>query len=214
MQRDVESAAAARNAGETLGAAHAELLRDKAFQFDRVSFQPPKPPHWLDWIGDLLKTAGPLLQWVFWIGVAVLVLLIVYGLGRELLRLGGPRPKASPAPVEAEPEWRPDAEAARDLLAAADALAAEGRFAEAAHLILLRSVEDIEARRPRSVRPALTAREIASLAALPAAARPAFGKIARLVERSLFGGSPVDAADFADCRRDYEAFALPNGWTT
>lgn len=212
MQRGVESGAAAGNSGEALSAAHAELLQDKAFQFARASYEPPKPPDWLHWIGDLLKAAGPLLQWVFWIGVGILVLLILYGLGRELLRLGAPRPKASPAPVQAEPEWRPDVEAARDLLAAADALAAQGRFAEAAHLILLRSVEDIEAHRPRSVRPALTTREIASLAALPAAARPAFGKIARLVERSLFGGAPVDAADFADCRRDYEAFALPNGW--
>lgn len=212
MQRDVESAAAAGNVGESLSTAHAQLLRDKAFQFDRVSFQPPKPPDWLDWIGDLLKAAGPLLQWVFWIGVGILALLILYGVGRELLRLGAPRPKASPALAQAEPEWRPNAEAARDLLAAADALAAEGRFAEAAHLILLRSVEDIEAHRPRAVRPALTTREIASLAALPAVARPAFGKIARLVERSLFGGAPVGAADFADCRADYEAFALPNGW--
>jgi len=210
MQRGVESATA--TSGEALSAAHAELLRDKAFQFDRASYEPPKPPDWLHWIGDLLKSAGPLLQWVFWIGVGILVLLILYGLGRELLRLGAPRPKATPVQAQVEPEWRPAAEAARDLLAAADALAAQGRFAEAAHLILLRSVEDIEAHRPRSVRPALTTREIASLSALPAAARPAFGKIARLVERSLFGGAPVDAADFADCRRDYEAFALPNGW--
>lgn len=212
MQRGVESAAAAGSAGEALSAAHAELLQDKAFQFDRASYQPPKPPDWLHWLGDFLKAAGPLLQWVFWIGVGILVLLILYGLGRELLRLGAPRPKGSPAPVQVQSEWRPDAETARDLLAAADALAAQGRFAEAAHLILLRSVEDIEAHRPQSVRPALTTREIASLTALPAAARPAFGKIARLVERSLFGGAPVDAADFADCRRDYEAFALPNGW--
>lgn len=212
MQRGVESAATAGNAGEALRAAHAELLRDKAFQFERASYEPPRPPDWLHWIGDLLRAAGPLLQWVFWIGVGILVLLILYGVGRELLHLGAPRPKASPAPLQAQPEWRPDAAAARDLLAAADALAAQGRFAEAAHLILLRSVEDIEAHRPRLVRPALTTREIASLAALPAAARPAFGKIARLVERSLFGGAPVGAADFAECRRDYEAFALPNGW--
>lgn len=211
MQQGVDSVAA-DGAGTSLTAAHAALVRDGAFQFERTTDVPPKPPGWLDWLVDLLAAAGPLLKWVFWIGVGLLVLLILYGLGRELVRLGAPRPKPKPAPVELEPEWRPDVQAARDLLAAADALAAEGRFAEAAHLILLRSVEDIEARRPRSVRPALTTREIAGLSALPAAARPAFGKIARLVERSLFGGAMVGKAEFEDCRRDYEAFALPKGW--
>ena len=67
--------------------------------------------------------------------------------------------------------------------------------------------------RPRSIKPALTSRNIAELDALPVSARPAFSRIARSVERSFFGGREVDAGDFAECRRAYEAFAIPNAWS-
>ena len=212
MQRDVEASAPAGKAGDAIAKAHAELLRDRGFQFDRADFQPPKTPEWLKWIGEAFQAIAPLLKYVFWIGVALIAALVLYALVREVLRLRMPAAKPRTAQAEAAAGWRPDAAAARDLLAAADLLAAEGRYAEAAHLILLRSVEDIERRRPRSVRPALTTREIAGLSALPSAARPAFAKIGAVVERSLFGGAPVEAADYAACRGDYEAFALPAGW--
>jgi len=154
------------------------------------------------------------MQVVFWIGLAALVGALLFFMGGEILRsrFGIGKPKAVTA-KDAEPEWRPDEKAARTLLADADRLAAEGRFAEAAHLLLLRSIEDLDSRRPRTVRRALTSREIASLDALPESARPAFGSIARVVERSLFGGAAVDAGDFAACRQAYEDFALPAGWT-
>ena len=211
MQQGVEEGA---NVGgsQALTNAHAALVRDRSLQFERADFTPPKRPEWLDWLVDALKALEPLLKWVFWIGVGLIAALIVYAIVRELSRLGAPRPKpAAPAAAD-EAAWRPEAAAARDLLAAADHLAAQGRYAEAAHLILLRSVEDIQSRRPDVVRIALTTREIAALSVLPEAARPAFAKIGRLVEASLFGDAEVGAADYADCRRDYEAFALPQGW--
>lgn len=213
MQRSVASSPPVDESGRAFAQAHAELLRDKRLQFDQTNHEPPKTPEWVEWLRDAIEALAPLLQWVFWIGVAAVAGLVIYAVIREILRLRKPaaRPKTPPAP---EPLWRPEASAARDLLAAADALAAEGRYAEAAHLILLRSVEDIESRRPRAVRPALTTREIASLSALPADARPAFARIGEVVERSLFGGAAVAADDFADCRGAYEAFALPGGWTT
>ncbi|CAN7385216.1 DUF4129 domain-containing protein [Phenylobacterium sp. LjRoot164] len=208
----MDAGAPVDKAGDPLAAAHAELLRDRGFQFDRADFQPPKTPEWFKWIAEAFQAIAPLLKWVFWIGVAVIAALVLYALVREVLRLRMPAAKPKTLATEAVPEWRPDVAAARDLLAAADALAAEGRYAEAAHLILLRSVADIESRRPRTVRPALTTREIAGLSALPPSARPAFAQIGRVVERSLFGGAPVQATDYAECRRDYEAFALPAGW--
>ncbi len=70
----------------------------------------------------------------------------------------------------------------------------------------------MEGRRPRAVRPALTARDIARLESLPAAARGPFQMIAEVVERSFFGGRPVDADAFARCRQAYQAFALPEAW--
>ncbi|WP_292105370.1 DUF4129 domain-containing protein [Brevundimonas sp.] len=152
------------------------------------------------------------MQWAFWIGLFSLVALILFAVGRELVRLRLPPAKPTQIPPLAATAWRPDAQAARDLLADADALAARGLYAEAAHLLLLRSVQDIEKRQPKALRASLTTREIMALTALPDTARPAFSRIGRTVERSLFGGAPVGASAFAECRSAYEAFALPDTW--
>lgn len=213
MQRGVASDAPGGETTSTFAQAHAKLVGGGDLQFDQAAVSTPKPPGWLQWLADLIAAAAPVMKWGFWIGLAIIVALILYFIVREILRLRAPLPRAKPLDMGPEPEWRPDARAARDLLVAADQLAAEGRYGEAAHLILLRSVEDIEGRRPRTVRPALTTREIASLTALPDSARPAFASIGQLVERSLFGGVQVMADEFADCRRAYEAFALPEGWS-
>ena len=50
-------------------------------------------------------------------------------------------------------EWAPEEAGARSWLEEADALAREGRFAEAIHHLLFRSVEDICRRRPALVAP-------------------------------------------------------------
>jgi hypothetical protein len=92
----------------------------------------------------------------------------------------------------------------------ADRLAAEGRFAEAVHLLLFRSIEEIDAKRPHAVKPALTSRDILDLTGLPAVARKALSRLVATVEWSFFGGRPVEAQDFAACRRAYEEFAFPD----
>jgi hypothetical protein len=198
---------------DLIARAHQSLLTDERLQFERVTYTPPTPPDWLRWLAEWLSSLQPAMKWVFWAGLAALAGLVLFLIAREVIRLRRGPARPALALSEGEPAWRPDEAAARDLLAAADRLAAQGRFAEAAHLLLLRSVEDIERHRPRSLRVSLTTREIAGLRALPEAARPAFARIGRVVERSLFGGRAVDADDFADCRRAYEAFALPDGWT-
>ena len=199
-----------------LKAAHVRLLQDKSLQF-RLEVQAPPPkaetPEWLKWLVNLLSWLGHALSGVFWIAVALGVAAIVIFIVLEIARTRWPdlfkrKRKPRPSPVD----WRPDAAVARALLAEADRLAAEGRYAEAARLLLHRSIEDIESRRPRLVRPAFTAREIARLEDLPAAARQTFCFIAEMVERSLFGGRNVDAANFAACRRAYEDFAFPGAW--
>lgn len=197
---------------EALAQAHARLLREESFQFDRTGLNPPDVPGWLSWIGELLQFIAPALQWVFWIGLAAIAGLVLYAIVREILRLRAPRPKADKPRAVVEVEWRPGAQTARDLLSEADVLANGGRYAEATHLLLLRSVQDIEKRQPRALRVSFTTREIANLKALPESARPAFTLIGRVVERSLFGGAPVNSSDFASCRQAYEAFALPDGW--
>src|SRR3546814_12392685 len=54
-----------------------------------------------------------------------------------------------------------EAGAARALLTEADAPAAEGRFAEAAPLLLYRSTQDIEGRRPALVQPPMPSPDLA-----------------------------------------------------
>lgn len=196
--------------------AHQRLLHDSSLQFafqGRNTPPPSKPPPWLQAFGDALRAMGPLMEILFWLGLAVAVGLILFFIGREALRVRWPErfgPRKAKA-AAAEP-WRPTEAQARALLEDVDRLAAEGRWAEAAHLLLHRSIQDIQGLRPHLVRPALTSRDIARLPALPDAARTAFTGIAQVVERSRFGGAPVDADDFAQCRRAYEAFAFPEVW--
>jgi hypothetical protein len=138
---------------------------------------------------------------------------VLFQLGRRYWGILRKKSNVSDEPGHVpETEWRPTPAAARLLLEECDALAAEGRYSEAVHLLLLRSIEDIEERRPRLVRPALTSREIGSLAAVPASARADFGRIARTVEHALFAGNPVDSVQFTHCRREYESFVFAPVW--
>jgi hypothetical protein len=206
---------------DALRAAQARLMRDSSLQFSFKSAPEPPPavhlPHWLEaflnLLGQVFKVVGDGLGWVFLGGLVLALAIVVFFIAREFVRSRWPdvfkrraRPRADPAP------WRPDATAARALLEEADRLAASGAYAEAVRLILHRSIEEIEGRRPRLVRPALTSREIGGLPELPDHARATFVAIAEVVERSLFGGREVDAAGFALCRKTYEAFALPQAW--
>jgi hypothetical protein len=208
---------------EALAAARAALMRDQSLQFTFGKAPPPTQPtqlqlpdwliHLLNGVGKGINLVGRGLGWVFLAGLAIALAIVLFFIVREILRSRWPdrfkkRRPARPKPVD----WRPEAGAARALLEEADRLAAEGRYAEAARLILHRSIEEIEGRRPRLVRPALTSREIATLGDIPDAARATFEAIAIVVERSFFGGRDVDAAGFAECRRTYEAFAFPGAW--
>jgi hypothetical protein len=205
-------AGAAAPDGPSLADAHAALRADADLQFRFEAATPPMPPGWLDGLLEFLVAISPVLQWVFWGLVAGGAAAIGWLIVREVVKVRLERRAARGESAAAAQPWRPTEEDARALLADADALAAEGRYAEAAHLILLRSIADLRARRPNVVRPALTARDIGRLDALPATARPTFARIAAVVEASRFGGRPVGEAAFADCRRDYEAFALFDGW--
>lgn len=203
----------AGEAADRLAEAHARLRADGGYQWAFEVQQPdPEPPSWLAWLGDLIAAIAPVLQWVVYGALALAALAIVLFVGRELLRTRFPEMFKRRTKPEAA-EWRPEASHARALLAEADALAAQGRYAEAAHLLLLRSVEDIEGRDPRLLRPSLTSRDIAELPSLPNAARGAFGVIAAVVEHGLFAGRAVNQAGWTESRRAYERFAFPDSWS-
>jgi hypothetical protein len=194
-----------------------EAVRASAdIQFAPVVFKPPpvgEPPQWLvaliKWLRELLEPLGRALGLSWPVLEKVLIVLIILGVlfisWRLLAPLFGQRRKAASEP---EPEWTPGRAAAVALLEDADRLAAEGRFGEAAHLLLQRSVHHLAQARPDWLLPATTAREIARLPSLPERARTAFGIIAVRVERSLFALRELDADDWQAARAAYADFAL------
>jgi Domain of unknown function (DUF4129) len=89
--------------------------------------------------------------------------------------------------------------------AAADELAAQGRFVEAMHVLLLQGLDDMRMRLDLRFADSLTSREIASRANAPAGAKAALRDIIQWVERAYFGDHPVDRSDYDACRRSFLA---------
>lgn len=89
-------------------------------------------------------------------------------------------------------------------LARARALAREGRFEEAIHVLLEGALGYLHALTDFSLEPAFTSREVLARAPLESNTRGAFKDLVMTVEVSLFGGLPVDHADFERCERSFE----------
>lgn len=194
-------------AGDTAVAdAHREMLANRNLQFEFERFEAPDPPDWLEPLLQALGNLAPLMTWVFWCGVIVVIALILYVLVTEIVRRMPQRVRDTTEPPK--PEYRPAATRARALLEEADRLAAEGRYSEAVRVLLHRSIEDLERVFTLAIGPGLTSREIAQLEPLSTQGRDVFSSIARAVEHSLFGGRALNANDFATCRASYASFAL------
>lgn len=193
------------------------LRADGDIQFAPVEPREPQPPpEWLkdlseflgrlfspigDALGSMLGLSGQGLTWlVIAVGAAILAYLA--------WRIAEPHLRRRGDAGQAAPEWTPDAGEALALLEDADRLAAEGRYDEATHLLLKRSIGQIAAARPDLLEPSSTAREIAALPALSQAARGAFATIADRVERSLFALRRLSADDWHAARAAYAEFAL------
>ena len=180
--------------------------------------QEPREPGWLErflnslfeslgeLVGAPLAGAWPVLKWVL---LAMLIGAIGYMLWQLFDPLAFKRKNAEDDTAGAT-EWRPDQSAAMALLEDADRLAQEGRFDEATHLLLQRSVSQIATARPEWVEPSSTARELARMETLPESARSAFGTIAERVEHSLFALRALERSDWESARAAYAAFAQVN----
>ena len=202
---------AAPGSSQTLEALHRELLTDKSLQFrfeEADPYQPP--PEWLETLARLLGYIAPYLTYIFWIGVAVLVGLVLYMIALELIRrLPTQAADAKAAPREPpKPQFHPAVTRARALLEEADRLAREGRYGEAVRILLHRSIEDMEEAFPSAIALSMTSREIGRIEHLSEGGRATFVIIASAVEYSLFAGRALTEAQFAACRRAYESFAL------
>ena len=204
------SPSAANGSEDAFAAAHRELLADGSIQWQLQPFEPPTTPNWLRALGNFLRDIFPILEILFWVLLAALAAYLLYVIARRLA--GSDWPWRRSTGEEQLPDLQPERGRARTLLAEADALAGAGRYSEAIHLLLFRSIDDIDERRPAVVRPALTSRDIAALDAIPPAPRSAFVRLVMAVERSLFGGRTLGPEDWRDCRGAYEEFAFAESW--
>jgi len=201
---------------------HDAYLAQPDLQLERPEAAPEPErrelPAWLDWLGDGLvwffDTLAPVFRILFYGVIAVAALAILYVLFGEALnlRLDRFRKRREPADERRVDDLRPDADIARSLLVEADALARQGRYGDAVHLLLFRSIADIEERLSSGVPHALTSREITALNGLPDAPRAALRPIVGVVETSFFGGREVDQGGWQRARASYEAFAFGEGW--
>ncbi len=191
------------------------LRSDGDIQFQPIDLPdatPPETPDWLeslfDFLGDILEPVATVFgaAWpiIFWVLVAIGAGLIIYA----IYRIIDPTRFGSRKRTIEETAWVPEEAKALELLEEADRLAGEGRYDEATHLLLMRSVGQIAEIRPDLIEPSSTAREISVLPALPESARKAFGTIAERVERSLFALTSLSADDWQAARRAYSEFAL------
>ncbi len=155
-----------------------------------------------------------LMQVFLWVAAGIALAILLYWLF-TFFRDRGPGGRETRGAHRTQPDregWRPAESEAVQLLDEADLLANEGRYGEAARLLLHRSIGEIAGHRPDLVRPALTSRDIAGHPLLPSAPAAAFARIAALVERSLFARRPLVSADWEDCRAAYREFAFVEGW--
>jgi len=133
------------------------------------------------------RAAASVLRFVWWFVVAVVAAVGLTWLFRELalprLARRSPEEEAPSAPSPA-PASRPSAEA----------LAAQGRFDEAIHALLL----DVLDRRVSA--PAWTARESLRRLQLETDARTVLRELVVVVERTLFAGERAGEADYVRCR--------------
>ena len=209
---------------ERLDAAFDGYLDDDVFQTERPIAEPEPPPEFKNWgnggssnnmqgLGAFFSGLGSILFYAFiGLGICAILYVIYLVFGEGFTLRGKQKDKAADPDVSVVPDLTPDAEQARGLLGDADALAAQGRFAEAVHLLLFRSIDDIQEKRQGVVGRSLTAREIGALGGLPDRVRAALSPIIRIVERSFFGGRDVDQSGWEEARAAYQSFAFGEAW--
>ena len=156
------------------------------------AWQPPSVP---SAVVPAIGAGAFLAQMVFIVLLVVVAVLLLGWLGRALWnwnsrgRPGAVAGEAVEAGGPAAPERDPELEDA-------SRLAAEGRYGEAIHALLLAAIHHFAARARMQVPPSRTSRELARLLPLGVESRTAFNELVRSVELYLFGGVAAGPEDY------------------
>ena len=161
--------------------------------------------------GEPVRTSGAVpeivAQVLLWASVAVIAVVVIMAVRDNVRSFGRSRQ------LERRDEDAPEINAGDDTQAAlrmglsqdeADDLARRGLFAEAMHMLLLRSVSEMRRRLDISIAASLTSREILHRVSLPPAGRTGFADIIGRVEVSYFGPYQPGADEYLACRRSFE----------
>lgn len=188
--------------------AYRRIKRDEAYQFELAEPIPRRPASAFEkaigrFFNAIFSFLAPLLEIIFWLGLGALALGAAYLIGRAVYETRFAKPTKAKTEEAEIPLYQPAEAQARILLDEVDRLAAEGRYGEAVHTLLFRSIQDIDRNRPNVVRRSLTAREIGNLSVLTVNARTAFSTIAGVSELAHFGGVSVNKAGFETARKAY-----------
>lgn len=140
-----------------------------------------------------------------WIAVIVGVLVLLYAF-RDLI----PVLRAGRGGAWTEDETAALAAGSRApeiVLEAADDLAAQGRFVEAMHVLLLQALAEIRVRLNEQFADSLTSREILRSKQLSDELRHPLRDVVSRVEWSYFGEHPAEQNDYLACRSSFAALA-------
>lgn len=140
-------------------------------------------------------------------GILMWILIALTGgaaLAALIMRLSNYHPEVKGQGEAEAPPPLPAADLRRDAETEAEALARAGRYGEAIHALLLKTLEALA--RHRRLRPALTSREILAAIELHPEAQGALAQLVDAVEISLFGGQIPGEQAWRACQASFERF--------
>ena len=205
-----DASPAAARLHEALGKVyeHGDLQRELPTLAGKVQ-QLKGEDNWFDLLGRFLEVdltpLAPVLRVLAYGGALLSVFLLALWLARRMAEGEADSLDAARTGVVDELGPRPLQDAAL--------AAAEGRYGEAIHLLLLRTFEELLTRSGARLWPGLTSRELVHLAPCPEGARPALAELVGAVEASTFAGMPASEADYLRCADRFRALegALKTG---
>ena len=197
-----DAPAAAARLQEALGKVygHGELQRELPSLTGQLE-QLKSEDDWFDLLGRFLEVdltpLAPVLRVLAYGGALLSVFLLALWLARRMAQGEADAQDAERTRVVDELGPRPLQDAAL--------AAAEGRFGEAIHLLLLRTFEELLTRSGSRLWPGLTSRELVHLAPCPEGARPALAELVFAVEACSFAGKPASETDYLRCQDRFRA---------